>query len=146
MKKNLLILIIFLNSCQFFVDEQLTEKQILEKRIAAIDWSKVDVMPSFSQCDLLETDSEQNKCFFDFLNQNILEKLKKDNYVSKFDSIKIQVKLDKNGNFEFFDSSKNPKLDSVFKLKLDNFPRASPAVKQGIYVKTEFNLDIKLKQ
>lgn len=145
MKKLVYILLLFFNSCQLFVEKQLTENEILEKRMAAIDWTKVDVLPSFSECDLLKNQTDKKNCFFEFLQQKILEKLTKDKFVFESDSLKIQVLLDKNGNFQFFDYNKNSVLDSILKIKLANFPRANPAIKQGIYVKSEFNIDLKIR-
>lgn len=145
MKKNLLLLLIFLNSCQLFVEKQLTENQMLQKRLKEIDWTKVDVLPSFPACDLLKNKTDKKNCFFEFLQQKIVEKLTKDKSVFESDSLQIQVLLDKNGAFQFFDSNKNPVLDSILQVKLANFPRANPAIKQGIYVKSEFKFDLKIR-
>ncbi len=140
-----IILLLVLNSCQLFVEKQLTENQILEKRLKEIDWTKVDVLPSFSECDFLKNKTDKKTCFFEFLQQKILEKLTKDKSVFKSDSLQIQVLLDKNGTFQFFDCNKNSVLDSILKVKLANFPRANPAIKQGIYVKSEFKFDLKIR-
>ena len=42
-----------------------------------------------------------------------------------------------------FSVAENPKLDSIVQISLLGFPKISPAIKQGMYVKTEFYLNIK---
>ena len=90
----------------------------------------------------MQNDSLQKQCFFEFIEQTIKEKL--DSSLSnknKIDTIQVKVCVSENGKLEL-ETENNIHLDSIIKSSLIGFPRVIPAMKQGIYVKTQFNLDI----
>jgi hypothetical protein len=138
------IAVLFLCSCQYFGEKIPTEKELLEKRMKEINWQKVDKFPSISNCDVLTDENQQKQCFFDFLKQTIQEKINVEmpkKWHQKTDTIAVKVTVLSNGILELsFDN--NTKIDSILKTNLIGFPRISPAIKQGIFVKTQFDLPI----
>ena len=138
--KKLVILIFFIaTSCQFFKDNSPSEKELLKKRMNEINWKTVDVFPTISVCSQLKDESQRKQCFFDFIEQTITNKLKR-NY-KKTDTVLVKVCISENGKLEL-ETDKSPVLDSIIKTSLLGFPRISPAIKQGIFVKTQFDLKI----
>lgn len=138
------LLILLLSSCQYFGEKVPTEKELLEKRMKEINWQKVDKFPSISNCDVLVDENQQKQCFFDFLKQTIQEKInvelpKKQH--QKTDTIAVKVTVLGNGILKL-GTENNTKIDSILKTNLIGFPRISPAIKQGIFVKTQFDLPI----
>jgi hypothetical protein len=144
LKIKLLIIILSFTSCNFFTDQTILEKELLNKRINEIDWKKVDRFPTISSCDLINDKNLQKKCLFEFIEQTIKEKLNSNlsNKKSlKTDTVLVKVCISEFGKLDF-ETENNKKLDSILKTALLGFPRIMPALKQGIYVKTKFDLNI----
>ena len=56
----------------------------------------------------------------------------------------LKVTIYPNGNIDFC-SQNYLEIDSILKVHMVGLPRIYPAVKQGIFVKSEFDLQIILK-
>ncbi|MBC7642352.1 MAG: hypothetical protein H7174_08440 [Flavobacterium sp.] len=142
MKNLIYLILIALTSCQFFEKKQ-SENELLKTRLQEINWQKVDKFPSIEDCEVLSSEDLQKKCFFDFIAQTIREKLQYSNLVDslKNDTLNIKVSISSNGKIDFL-TNKDAKLDSIIKSSLIGFPKISPAIKQGMFVKTEFYLKI----
>lgn len=137
-------MILLLSSCQYFGEKVPNEKELLEKRMKEINWQKVDKFPSIANCEVLTDETQQKQCFFDFLSQSIQDKINADlpkKWNQKTDTIAVKVTVLSNGTLEL-GTGNNTKIDSVLKTNLVGFPRISPAIKQGIFVKTQFDLPI----
>ncbi len=146
MKKLSVILLIILNSCMFFDEKPINEKQMLEKRLKEINWQKVDKFPSINNCDPIKDEELEKKCFFDFLSQTIQEKLITNKRKIKIipDSLKVKVTIYPNGNIDFCTQNFS-EIDSILKVHMVGLPRIYPAIKQGIFVKSEFDLQVIMK-
>ena len=142
MKKLFYFILIVFSSCQFFKKKQ-SETELLKTRLQEINWQKVDKFPSIENCEVLSNEDLQKKCFFDFIAQTIKEKLQYSilDDSLKNDTLNIKVSISSNGKIDFL-TNKDAKVDSIIKSSLIGFPKISPAIKQGMFVKTEFDLKI----
>lgn len=155
MRKNslILLLIFFLfNSCQYLEKQVPSEKELLEKEMNAINWKEVDEFPSIADCDAVKDKDQKKKCFFEYLVQLIQQKLSVDTLsilYPKLDTINVTVTVFPDSTMQFeteiiqdtLDISA-PKIDSIIKARLVDFPKVNPAIKRGIPVKTQFVLPV----
>ena len=155
MRKNSLILFLTLflfNSCQYFEKQVPSEKELLQKELKAINWNEVDEFPSVADCDAIQDKDEKKQCFFEYLVQLIQQKLSVDTLsvlYPKLDTINVTVTVFPDSTMQFeteiiqdtLDSSA-PKIDSIIKARLVDFPKVNPAIKRGIPVKTQFVLPV----
>lgn len=151
---SVFLIVILLQSCQYFEKKVPNEKELLEKRLQEINWDEVDDYPFIETCDSIDDKESRKQCFFNVITDSIQQRLIKDKLYIKFPkvdtlSIKVTVFADSNVDFETqpkdslsFDKTK---MDSILKTNLVNFPTIHPALKRGIPVKTNFILPIKLK-
>ena len=144
LKITLFILLLSICSCNFFADQTISENELLNKRMNEIDWKKVDRFPTISSCDLIKEDNLKKECLFEFIEQTIKEKLNS-NLINKkslkSDTIRVKVCISEFGKLDF-EVDENKHLDSIIKSSLLGFPRVLPALKQGMYVKTQFDLNV----
>ena len=159
MRKNSLIIVLslfFFNSCQYLEKQVPSEKELLEKEMKAINWKEVDEFPSISDCDSVQSKALKKQCFFEYLMQLIQQKLSVDTLsvlYPKLDTINVTVTVFPDSTMQFeteiiqdtLDTSA-PKIDSIIKARLVDFPKVNPAIKRGIPVKTQFILPVILKQ
>ncbi|GEM54235.1 hypothetical protein FB1_04560 [Flavobacterium branchiophilum NBRC 15030 = ATCC 35035] len=157
MKKILFSVIPFLLiACQYLDKKAPTEQELLDKRMKEIDWKKVDKLPSIVACETVTESNQQKACFFEFLTQNIQDKIGTDSLsviYATADTLKIKVTVFATSKLKFESQfSKDTtqvmrqKTDSVLAIKLTDFPKISPAIKRGIPVNTQFVLPIVLPQ
>ncbi|WP_298513381.1 hypothetical protein [uncultured Kordia sp.] len=138
-------------SCDFFKKPVVTEEELVAQEKESINLNTVDVFPSFSNCDSLEKE-QQKTCFFQTLTDQIYEQLAQNNIqVTKTirDTIQVAIYIDTLGIIKVSDIQKKPytdkyipSLDSLIEVSAQNLPKASPAYKRGIPVKTKFLLPI----
>ncbi len=155
MRKNSLFLLLTLflfNSCQYLEKQVPSEKELLEKEMKAINWKEVDEFPSISDCDSVQDKPQKKQCFFEYLVQLIQQKLSVDTLsvlYPKLDTINVTVTVFPDSTMQFeteiiqdtLDSSA-PKIDSIIKARLVDFPKVNPAIKRGIPVTTQFVLPV----
>ncbi|SFB12641.1 hypothetical protein SAMN05660845_1762 [Flavobacterium swingsii] len=157
MKK--LIIILFLASifqgCQYFEKNVPVKEDLLQQELKKINWDEVDDFPSTTQCDSINDKIARKQCFFDFVTNNIQEKLIQDSIkilFPKIDTIPLKITVFANAKMQFepnltkynmvYDATR---LDSILQSKLSDFPAVEPAIKRGIKVKSQFVLPIILK-
>lgn len=129
-----------------------SKEELLQKELKTINWNEVDEFPSVSECERLEDKLQRNACFFEFLTQTIQEKLSVDTLSILYptlDTIQVKVTVfpDSTLNFEpqfprdsvAYDTVK---IDSILRVRLNDFPKINPALKRGIPVKTQFVLPV----
>lgn len=149
------LLFIIITSCQYFEKQVPSEKELLQKELKAINWKEVDEYPSFADCDRLEDKAQRKQCFFEYLTQLIQEKLQVDTLsvlYPELDTIEVKVTVFPDSRMQFepqfpkdsvaYDTIK---IDSILHVKLVDFPKVNPAIKQGIPVKTQFILPVIIK-
>ncbi len=130
----------------FFNEKPFDEKEMLEKRLKEINWQKVDKFPSINNCDAIKNEELEKQCFFDFLSQTIREKLITNKLKIKEipGSLNVKVCIYPNGNIDFY-YQKSELIDSILKVHMVGLPRIYPAIKQGVFVKSEFDLQVIMK-
>lgn len=157
MKKLLLILLlIILQSCQYFDKQVPNEKELLDKQLKEINWNEVDEYPSVKDCEKLTDAAQRKQCFFEYLTAEIQQKLAVDTLATLFpqlDTIEVKVTVFPNATMKFepqfpkdsvaYDTIK---IDSILHARLIDFPKVNPAIKRGIPVKTQFVLPVIIKQ
>ena len=156
MKKLLpIVLLMLLQSCQYFEKKVPNEKELLDKQLKEINWNEVDEYPSVTDCEKLTDATQRKQCFFEFLTATIQQKLAVDTLSTlfpKLDTIEVKVTVFPNSNMEFepqfpkdsvaYDTIK---IDSILRVRLVDFPKVNPAIKRGIPVKTQFVLPVIIK-
>jgi hypothetical protein len=151
-----ILVVILLQSCQYFEKQVPSEKELLDKRMKEINWQEVDEYPSVSDCEKLTDAAQRKQCFFDFMQAAIEQKLAIDTLSTLFpqlDTIEVKVTILPNADLTFepqfpkdsvaYDTIK---IDSILRARLVDFPKVNPAIKRGIPVKTQFVLPVIIKQ
>ena len=62
-------------SCQFFDKKAPDKEQLLKEELGKINWEEVDEFPTVTNCDSLLDKEAQKQCFFDYLIQNIQDRI-----------------------------------------------------------------------
>jgi hypothetical protein len=151
-----ILLVLSLQSCQYFEKRVPNEKELLDKELKEINWNEVDEYPSVDNCEKLTDAAQRKQCFFEFLTAEIQQKLNVDTLsilFPKLDTIEVKVTVLPNATMEFepqfpkdsvaYDTIK---IDSILHARLIDFPKVNPAIKRGIPVKTQFVLPVIIKQ
>ena len=148
----LLILLLSLTvSCQFFeTDKKLTDQEIEE----IVDFSVVDVSPSFAVCDSVIDKAKKTTCFRQTIYQHISKSLAKNIIEVNTpinETVSVQLFIDKQGEVtlkKIVSSAQLktaiPHLDSLIQQSLQSLPNLFPAIKRGIPVSTQYELPIKI--
>lgn len=154
MRKIILIFLLaplLFNSCQYLEKQVPSQEELLKKELSTINWKEVDEYPSFSSCDSIFAKAEKKQCFFNYLTQLIQEKLNVDTLTvldPHLDTINVKVTVFANSTMQFEPelvdslSYNAPKIDSILKVHLIDFPKVNPAIKRGIPVKIQFILPV----
>jgi len=146
------MLCLILGSCNF--EKTIPEKEeLLNQRLQEIDWNEITRYPSFSFCDSITDKIKHKKCFFQHLTNLLQQRLADTLSTSKLqnDTIYIKITINTNTTLVFepqLDKTKSEnflKIDSLFKVRLRDFPSIEPAQKNGIPIKTEFSFPIIIK-
>ena len=143
---------LLLMSCQF-VSKNKTNQ--LETQNTIIDFSKVDMPPSFPSCDSFIDKIKKDSCFRATLHLLIVKDLSKHKFVvsQKIDeTIFVKLMIDYKGNVSLQKvegmsdvlQKEIPTLDSLLHKSIQNLPKLQPAIKRGIPVVTQYQLPIKI--
>lgn len=154
---RILVLITFisLQSCQFFDKKVPDENELLQQELKKINWKEVDQWPTFIECDSISDKENQRNCFYQMMSTQLQEKLRDDSIAKLFpqlDSIQVKVTIFSDSKVKFEPiindtiQINHTQLDSIFQLRLSDFPKINPAIKRGIPVKTEFQLPVVLNR
>ena len=149
---KLLFLVLTFQSCQYFKKNVPVKENLLQQELKKINWNEVDDFPSTIQCDTISDKITRKQCFFDFVTNNIQEKLNQDSVkilFPKLDTIPIKITIfaDAKMSFEPDLTKFNmiydvQQLDSILQIKLLYFPAVEPAIKHGMKVKSQFILPV----
>lgn len=143
-----IILISFVQSCQYFEKNVPSKEELLQKELNKINWNEVDEYPSIADCDSITDKLKRKQCFFDFVGSQLQFHLNNDTVKSvypKLDTLNVKVVVMPDAQVTFQSYFKTDSLsfdkikaDSVLQSKLINFPIMEPAIKRGVKVKSEF--------
>ena len=116
-----------------------------------IDFTKVDVSPSFKICKKL-LDKAKTDCFRVNIQKYFIKKLKKlsltaENHINE--TVYVVLKVDENGKGSLKKliltdeiASHFPEMNISIEKMITDLPKLSPALKRGIPVTTEYKLPI----
>lgn len=152
---SIFILLLFLNSCQYFEKKVPSEKELLQKELKSINWKEVDEYPTVAECETISDKKQRQKCFFEVMSQLIQEKLNVDSLSILYpdlDTIQVKVTVFPNSKMEFEPEFQKDsvvydtiRIDSVLHARLVDFPKVNPAIKRGLPVRTQFTLPVIIK-
>ncbi|UGS23389.1 hypothetical protein [Flavobacterium channae] len=158
MKKiiQVFLLLLVIQSCQYFDKQVPDEKQLLEQELKKINWEEVDEFPSVLQCDTIKDEVVKKQCFFDYLSQTIQERIGIDTFRVEYpeiDTINVKITVNPDSSLQFETQYPNDsipladktKIDSILSSRLSDLPKVEPAIKRGVKVKTQFVLPVIIK-
>ena len=138
-------------SCEFF---NLNKKSQLQEVDTIINFSSVDVSPSFTICDSIIEKIAKTNCFRTTIHQHISENLGKHHIEVKLpinEAITVEVLISNKGKVTVDNiissevvKSSIPNLDSLIIASLESLPRLFPATKRGIPVATQYIIPIQI--
>jgi len=146
----LLICLLFsFTSCEYFSFEK---NKNIEK--IDVDFTSVDVSPSFKVCDSLIEKDKKNNCFRTTLRQEISSSLAKQSIqvpqsVDETIEVAITIQSNKEVKLTSIKSSDSllvilPSLKAILKKSVEELPTVYPAIKRGIPVTTVYKLPIRI--
>lgn len=147
--RNLLgfLLLLICTSCSYFSDPNIKKQQYDD----IIDFSKVDISPSFAICDRF-IDDEKTRCFRTNIHQQLTANLVKGHLKSKTivnEVFYVYLLIDSYGdvNLDTIEASKEikksiPNLHKLIEKSIYKLPSLKPGIKRGIPVTTRFQLPI----
>jgi hypothetical protein len=135
-------------SCDSF-----SKENKIHKIDAVIDYSKVDVSPSFKKCENLSI-KDKKVCFIEEISHRIQFSLVIHNFTTKefiSETVLIDLLIDASGIFKLKKitasnkiNNQLPKLDSILRSAINNLPKITPAFKEGIPVTVQYKLPVKI--
>jgi len=150
-----LLVLLFLTSCDYFSPDTSTSKSNLQVLDTLIDFTKVDVYPIFSDCENFSENDNQKKCFELTLTQKLSASLNENELKVKKrvnDTTLIDILIDNTGKASVvhINSPESivaqlPSLDTVIRQSIADLPTIKPAVKRGIFVKSQYRLAVIVK-
>ena len=151
---SFLVVILFCASCTYFSSTQ-NNISTANSLDTIVDFSSIDVSPSFSVCDSLLEKTKKTNCFRTTIHQLITKNIS-DNPLTSEDFIDeiitVYLFINSKGTIVFkelqsSEKIKNnfPKLDSLLKISVESLPKIYPATKRGIPVTTQYELPIRIK-
>jgi hypothetical protein len=148
---SFLILIVFFTSCDKFSFSKNKEIQVLD---TIVDYTAVDLSPSFPVCDSIIDKTEKSNCFRNTIHKKIGEELQKHSLSSQDsidETVYVDLLINTEGDIQFLEvtSSENlkkklPILDSILQRSVDNLPNIFPAIKKRFPVATKYRLPIRI--
>ncbi len=152
---SFLFLVLFFMSCDFFSTTSTTADSNLQLLDTVIDYTKVDVYPIFLDCENYAENDNQKECFERTLTQKLSELFSKNELKVKKevnDTAFIDLLIDNTGRASVVNISAPqsiitnfPKLDTIIKQSISLLPTVKPAVKHGIFVKSQYRLVVVVK-
>lgn len=138
-------------SCDYFSSSKNRNAQPLD---TIVDFTKVDVSPSFKMCDKL-IDDAKTKCFRANIHQQLTKNFKQIELTTEEDFnelINVNLLIDKQGEVSLKEITTSdllqkllPDLEVCIEKSISSLPKLSPAIKRGIPVTTQYKLPIKIK-
>ena len=150
-----LFILFLLASCEYFSPTNATSNNKLQEIDTIIDYTKIDVYPIFYDCEDFSEENDQKGCFEASLSKRLSELLNKNSLKVKKavnDTTHIKLFIDNAGKAKILDinspgviSQYLPSLDSVIRQIVVKLPKVKPAVKRGVFVKSQYKLSVIIK-
>lgn len=152
MKRLIIVLVLTVVSCNYFKNKKISSQDIVTQKMQTINWSEVDVYPSFSVCDSVSQKQAQKSCFENTILQHVNNYLSQQHIVVSEDikdTITMQLAIGNTGDIRVLNISKKektrlliPEIDSLLKGSITTLPKIYPAIKRSQLVNTEFILPV----
>ena len=149
---SLLLLIIVCGSCEFFSLKKKSHLQVVD---TIIDFSTVDIAPSFDDCKNFVDKEKKSNCFRNTIYNHISSSLAKHTFEVRKpieEVINVVVTIDRKGSATVNQIASSalikktlPSLDSLVKLSVVSLPKMFPAIKRGIPVTTQYQIPIQIR-
>ncbi|MFY7669575.1 hypothetical protein ACOSP6_00670 [Tenacibaculum sp. MEBiC06402] len=146
-----ILVISSLVSCNYFTNDSKGDKETLD---TIVDFTTVNVSPSFKSCEQL-IDEEKTNCFRTTIKNHFTEALSRNEFSSEEDiseTVVLVLRIDNEGEVTLKElqssqeiKNKLPELASVLNSIVNEMPYLSPATKMGVPVTTEYQLPIKIR-
>lgn len=147
----LLGILILFQSCQFFSRGTTTDTKGFDE---LIDFSSVDVSPSFAVCDSLINKEEKTACFRTTIHEHLFKSLSSQKisvHQPIEEVIQVHIAIDNKGKATLKSITATdhlrkaiPVIDSLINVSLMSLPTLFPAIKRGIPVATNYQLPIEI--
>lgn len=144
------LLLLLTTSCSYFSSNKKVEGQVLD---TIVDFTKVDVSPSFSVCDKL-IDEAKTKCFRANMHQQLTKRLRNFSFpINEIidETIIVVLLINQSGKVSLqevqssdFIQEQIPDLLEFIEKSIDSLPKLQPAIKRGIPVVTQYELPIQI--
>ncbi len=145
------MIVVFCTSCDKFSFNKNKNIQVLD---TIVNFSSVDVSPSFKPCDSIIDKTKKTDCFRVTIHQKIGEELQKHSFTIKdsiSETVYVNLVINSKGKIvlDEIQSSENikhqlPELDSLLKVSIQKLPTIYAAIKRGIPVTTKYRLPIRI--
>ncbi|WP_123897441.1 hypothetical protein [Aureibaculum marinum] len=152
---SFLFFILLFTSCEYFSSNSTSSKSNLEVVNTVIDFTKVDTYPIFSDCENFAENDNQKECFQNTLTQKLSESLNKaDIKVQEAvnDTAWIDILIDNTGRASLVNVNSTNAIDEqipdfkeILKVSIQRLPSMKPAVKRGIFVKSQYRMAVEVK-
>lgn len=138
-------------SCDFF--EKIKGHAFSSNELdTIIDYSKVDVLPTFPICDSIVEVDVKNRCFINTLYSHFSKELLAHTFdVPKpiHETVTVKLKIDAQGKAELVSITSSPQVNDAIPMlnkiigeSVEKLPGLFPALKRGIPVATVYELPI----
>lgn len=148
---RLLFSFLWFLSCTSCTNNSIAKSNTEQVLDTIIDFTKVDVSPSFKICERL-LDKAKTNCFRVNIQKHFIKKLKELSLTTEKhinETIYVVLKVDENGKATLKKliltdaiASHFPEMNIAIKNMVTDLPKLSPALKRGIPVNTEYKLPI----
>jgi len=140
-------------SCEFF---NLKKKEALQEVDTIIDFSSVDISPSFKACDSLIEKRKRTNCFRSSIHTYISESLSKHKLEVKKsinEKVIVEILISNTGKVVVskihssdFVKTMLPSLDSLLNISIEELPELRPArTKRGIPLTAQYQIPIQIR-
>ena len=147
-----IILSVLLIGCSGLETKKVSSEELFTEAWQAIEITQVDTYPIFEACKTRTEKEQQRNCFEFLLNEQLQTHLQQYDFsfTSTFtDTLKVHFIIDEKGDFCIDSLGISPHLQETLpRLSLwihdglRTIPKAHPATKRGIPVKTQFQIPI----
>ena len=149
---KLFLIAMLCTSCTYFTSQKSGTTSNLQVLDTVIDFTSVDVYPIFSDCENFAESDSQKRCFETSITEKLAEilyknELKVTNEVN--DNTSIDILIDNTGKASLMDinspasiTEELPNLESIIRKGINQLPTMKPALKRGMFVKSQYRLVI----
>lgn len=148
----LLIIATTLTACHFFENKKMSTKTVLKEELKTFNFNEVDTYPTFATCDTLIKKEALKTCFENTVLNHFNQFLQTQRFVVSevvSDTIKLQLKVDKNGDLAVTSINAKPntqqqlpQLDSLLTQSVKGLPKLYAAQKRSQPVTSVYTLPI----